>query len=343
MYENQQITMGGGNVSLYALKLFCAIGVVLLHAVSISYENVIFMPLLIVAVPIFLLISGYYLVDNGQISLRKVNKQIKKIIRIILIYNFIFLLISSVINYGIYGNIIKSEWTTISFWVKWLFFGDNICYPYWYLTAYLEALLLIKLFHNKRFIYYLIPFLMLTAVALNRYMFLFTDVEIDKRWSVNALFCAVPCVLVGSLVKRKESEVLEIHFNKILVITVLLGGVAYIEYFVLNYFDIGQFGGNYYLMTFPLSIAIFIFALSFERYRMTNQIHIYLSKLLGFFAYLGKNHATNIYLFHVWIMVVLEFLQRQGFYTKPLQYVECVVLLTIIFSSCINYIKVSIR
>ncbi|MBQ0142065.1 MAG: hypothetical protein KBT06_04575, partial [Prevotellaceae bacterium] len=80
----------GGNLSLYVLKLFCAIGIVLQHATSISYENIILHPLMRAAVPCFLFISGYYLTENGKISLNKIDKQLRKIIKLIILYNVLF-------------------------------------------------------------------------------------------------------------------------------------------------------------------------------------------------------------------------------------------------------------
>lgn len=42
------------------------------------------------------------------------------------------------------------------------------------------------------------------GILLNRYSFVFTDIILDVRWSRNTLFCAISCVLLGSMVRLKD-------------------------------------------------------------------------------------------------------------------------------------------
>ena len=291
------------------------------------------------SVPCFLLISGFYLIKDGTINISRIDKQLWKIAKIIVIYNSLFLV------YVIGGHVIegepllKKEWLCYSFWIRWLFIGDNICYPYWYLTAYCEALIIMRLISYRPYILRFAPILMLFAVALNRYSFLFTSQQLDVSWSRNGLLCAFPCIVIGTYIAKNKYKIAKISLQKITVLSIMVCSVAYMEYFFLNYYDIGQYGGDYYFMTFPLSITIMLLALKFEQYKLENGFKNTFNIIYSAMACLGKYHATNIYLFHVMILSMLGVIEKHGFDTYYFQTAELVFLLTLILSIIINSIK----
>lgn len=90
MKEQDTILIGGGNLSLYILKAICALFVVFLHIPSISLEGAVLQPLLRIAVPCFLMISGYYIVSDRKIREEKVKRQCRKIVQLLIVGNLAF-------------------------------------------------------------------------------------------------------------------------------------------------------------------------------------------------------------------------------------------------------------
>lgn len=162
----------GGNEAFYILKAFCACWVVFLHLPGISKESLLFLPFLRIAVPCFFMISGYYLVSNNDLDRDKVIIQLKKVVHLVLFYNGLFLLWKMFSNYLLLLPIVDEKWGLMEFWLEWLLKGDNICYPFWYLTAYFQVLIILWIVSKLkilRYIYILIPILFVLSVLLNRY------------------------------------------------------------------------------------------------------------------------------------------------------------------------------
>ena len=104
----------------------------------------------------------------------------------------------------------QTKWFSLSFWMRWLLVGDNICYPFWYLTAYLHVLIFLLLASKYRMVnclYIFIPFLCMIGVAMNRYLFVFTDIVMDTIISRNSIFCGLPCVLMGMWVRKNSHKI----------------------------------------------------------------------------------------------------------------------------------------
>lgn len=105
--------MGGKNLSLYILKAVCAIFVVFIHVPGISFEGMALQPLLRIAVPCFLMISGYYIVgDASCIDTERVKRQMRKILRLFIVGNITFVLFLFAKNIILHLPIIPDEWLT---------------------------------------------------------------------------------------------------------------------------------------------------------------------------------------------------------------------------------------
>lgn len=116
------------------LKLFMALMVVGIHLPFYGKSYVF--DFLRIAVPIFFMISGYFLPNNkGQLSSKKILKAAKKIIMLIVVYNLVYLGWKFIRK----GSISFSPLVAIVD-------GGGICEPLWYLTAYVWALACIYLF-----------------------------------------------------------------------------------------------------------------------------------------------------------------------------------------------------
>ncbi len=64
--------------SLYILKAICSFLIVFIHLPGIAFEATILQPLMRIGVPVFFMISGYFLISDKSISIIKVTRQLKK-------------------------------------------------------------------------------------------------------------------------------------------------------------------------------------------------------------------------------------------------------------------------
>ena len=114
-----------------------------------------FLPFLRIAVPCFFMISGYYLVSNNDLDRDKVIIQLKKVVHLVLFYNGLFLLWKMFSNYLLLLPIVDEKWGLMEFWLEWLLKGDNICYPFWYLTAYFQVLIILWIVSKLKILRYI--------------------------------------------------------------------------------------------------------------------------------------------------------------------------------------------
>lgn len=324
---------GGTNLSLYILKGVCALFVVCIHVRGIGMETMLLLPLMRIAVPCFYMISGYYMFKGIEWSDMRIESQMKKIARLLLTTTLIY------IAFFIFLNILKGQapinnsWKTIDFWVRWAIYGDNLCYPLWYLTAYLQVLFLLLIVSRlgmQKVIMWLIPLLLSCSVVLNRYSFIITNEPYDVTMSRNAWFCALPCVLSGIWIRQKGDMLLKCNIMPALVIVIVL---AYIEYFLLGYLGVDGSGADYNLTTYPL--AALVVAWCIQHPKMTRVPEHLLSRAVS----LGKLHSTNIYLYHIMILTVVELMEIYWPKAQYLHNAESIAVMSLIFSIIITKFK----
>lgn len=314
--------LGGGNLSLYILKALCACLVVFIHIPGISKEVFFVLPLLRIAVPCFYMISGFYLVCDGELSRKRIGRQIPKILWVLVFFNAIYLL------YGLFFGTLRPR--TVFAWeflAQWLLWGDNICYPFWYLTAYLQTLLILWISAKTNLLKYWPawgPVLLIAGVLLNRYSFLLFDGALNIHVSRNLLFCALPCVSCGAYLRRyTDRNTLSPNVLTCVSVVLLL---AYAELFLLGLFDFDGSGADFNLMTYPLAIAVFLVCV---RYRAASGIP---EKVRLFLVRIGEEHAADIYLYHILVYSILVSLTDCMPYARYLKSAEVVIGICLIFS-----------
>lgn len=282
--------------SLYILKAICSFLIVFIHLPGIAFEATLLQPLMRIGVPVFLMISGYFLISDKQISTTLVVRQLKKIIILTTAVYGIYIVFHIIRNIILNQPVINSQWTSIDFWIRAIFIGDNIDSILWYLNAYIESLaiiwLMLRLFIPQeviKILFTVTPFLLITAIFMNRYSFL-TGNTFDIAVSRNAITVALPCITLGAIANIYKSFFLRIS-NIILIITTLTS-LAYIEYALLHIYDINGSGADFNLLTFPLAYSIFIYCLLNPNLQLKpTQLH---ARLIN----IGKYHSGNIYLYH---------------------------------------------
>ena len=119
--------------SLYILKALAMIFVLLIHFKLAGKQYI--EPIYRTGVPIFFIISGYFLYSSSKAKLKQKNyKSIKKIILLIIFFQTIYAV------FNIHINISQYEFNNFSFWMRLIVYGDNISGHLWFLNSYLWAL-----------------------------------------------------------------------------------------------------------------------------------------------------------------------------------------------------------
>lgn len=194
--------------SLNALKFLAALAVVLMHA-KVPVLSSLTLPLCKLAVPLFLMISGYCLVDDdGYVRRDSVRRAIPRIAKVTLWANLLYILYNVLMGLADGTAMMPLlRLTDTHFLTDWLCFGGNVSGHLWYLMAYLQVLLFFWLFAQHRvprWVYAFIPVGLLLNLLLGNYGFLL-DLHSPYRTSRNFFTIALPCVALGMWMHERRS------------------------------------------------------------------------------------------------------------------------------------------
>lgn len=323
--------------SLYILKCVCAILVVFIHLPGLSCEAMVLQPLMRIGVPSFLMISGYFLFSNGKLDSQSIRKQIKKLIKLMLVVYGVYLSFSFINRICMGMPLIPEHWRNFGFWIRLLFVGDGIDSILWYLTSYLEALAILYLLSKssserriEKLLFISAPILLCIAVLFNRYSFVIgCNDEFDIALSRNAITVALPCLALGGGIKHIQDIVSKRFSVCIMLASVIL---SYFEYGLLHHYGAKGSGADFNLITFPCTASVFLFCLKCSEIPFIPPI---VKKVM---ISIGKYHSGNIYLYH---SLTYHLVLLMVFYGVPIvwmQNAECVITLVIIFSICQTFL-----
>lgn len=309
--------------SIHILKALCAFLVVIIHTKCVYKDY--FLPICRIAVPIFFMISGYFLLnkDRNCIEYKKIVKAIIKIVKIAFIANIIYGIAFYIFDLRSIGYL------SFKFWIIEIFTGSAIVGHLWYLTAYIEVLLTIYFLQkiNKlKILYYLIPCFIILNMLLGSYRYL---IGIDHPYQflhTNFLTIGLPCFAIGMLIKIYGKQITAIvkwwH-------VILCFIIAYSEGIIKHKMGLHPPGiGDIYLFTIPLAALTFIAFLKKK--------NLYCGQLI---ENIGEKHSLYIYLYHG---LVLTLIVKYTDYSFQLPVIDALLiyLITILLSitSC-NFAK----
>lgn len=286
---------------LYVLKAVCALLIVFIHLPSAFGLAIVLQPLMRIGVPVFFMISGYFLASSSGLSIVNIKRQLWKILCLILQVYTVY------IGFMIFRNLfqgyplINPHWLTWDFIIRLLLVGDNVDSVLWYLTAYAESLLVLwislKIIGERKTRYLgiilIIPLLLL-AILFNRYSEFVLGRIFDIAISRNAITVALPCLMLGAMVRIRYGRLPSLF--KIRPLIIILFILAYVEYALLYLMEIDGSGADFNMFTFPLAFAVFLYCVL----RSTQLLPS--NKIILTLAYIGKNNSADIYLYHslVW-------------------------------------------
>lgn len=322
---------------LNALKFICALMVVAIH---IPFTPSWFIGFIYkIAVPIFFMITGYFLIDSkGRLTINRIKQNIWKLLKITLGLNFIYFLIKFVLSE------IELEFNII----KFIVLGTEFCDAFWYFNATIEALmiLLILVYFNKtKFIPFLIVIGLLFNFSFGSYSYLIFEnsnelnhlnISFNRFLSRNFFTMAIPFIYTGIWLRLRENpKQMNRTGKKIFLICILVVLLAAEHYWFLK--SVGRSpNGELIIITPILAIIVFQFGRNIK-------IGTNFAKKL---SRLGQYHSSNIYFFHLLIysmlLIVLNKLDFnipfEGLYLLPFD-----LILTLMFSFLINFLSSCVK
>lgn len=270
--------------SLYVLKAFAALVVLMVHFEF--WRRQYFAPIYYCAVPIFYVISGFFIYSKSVNDRKyRIMKSMKKILKIAIFFNIIYFLLDFFVD----GRMPFHSFQDI---FRLIVYGDVIAGHLWFLNSYFWVLLLFLLASNlkKGDTYLLVLSLIFLLVGLSerQYSFVF---DFKKCFTLDfyipSLSVSLSMMFLGYSF-RKYEKIIEKFVEskgggKLVNIVLLIAIIAlYIEHRVLSM--TGHFSGGFMMSTFFATPVFFLYCLKYRTYGKGS-----------FIETLGKNHSGNIY------------------------------------------------
>lgn len=271
------------------LRIICAFLVVCIHCNGYLYKDYI-MPLARTAVPVFFIISGYFLYnDIMDVVKKRVLSSIKKISVIFILSTILYSIYALIISintqqYGVFGNI--GLWKLFVFIVN----SSPLLFPYdfhlWFLIALIEGMCFFYLIenqiNNKIWMFVIISLILLHLNPI------FNPIKINilnKFLSVPfrpVLFQSLPCLIIGYVIARYK---LRLNKKCHLFLFCLL--------MIFSWYEYNSSVENEIMYSTPLfSIVIFLFFKDLSsKYNNSPIIHI--------MAKMGQDASLHVYIVHV--------------------------------------------
>lgn len=270
--------------SLYFLKALGVIFVLMIH--FHGYKSQYLEPLYRCGVPIFYIISGFFLyVDNKDKQKDRIKKSMLKIVRLILFFNIVYYLL-----YWFTDG--KSKIDNVEGIVRLFVYGDSVSGHLWFLTSYLWTLIfffLCKRFNVKDKIMYIIALVyLIEGLAEGQYSFVvFGD---DSSFSIQQYYlpwlnCSLTMMIVGYAVKKNEQQIvgyMRKYAKMMFVGTIVLCLLPYVEHRLLSMTH--HYSAAFMTTTFSAVIAMFLYCVCNPQFGGNS-----------FAITIGKEHSGNIY------------------------------------------------
>ncbi len=306
---------------LYVMKFLAAFAVVFIHFPTIYYyQETLFLARF--AVPVFLMVTGYYLLDgNGNLALTKIWRSLRKL-AILFLWSNVFYLVAKIWLDPDFSlpPVLSAEYVA-----KIFIYGGQYGYHLWYVTAVFWALALTvvaKRLHFLKLLVCISPLISLAALLIGKYHFLIPDIQMPfyTVFSYGCIF-SLPSLYLGMIIRKYEHKLIHLPWKYILLATVVISSLE--VYLFIDRFT----NGETYIFTLPLQTAVFCFFLRSRAYppRLVKA---------------GCRYAMYIYVFHIFIGMLY------GYFIGPLSRRFGVIIififslaLAIIVDKGVRYIK----
>lgn len=261
------------------------------------------------------MITGFFY--DSMLKEGRLEKHIIKILRLIVISNIAYVVFYAVMIYsGVdigRDSLIRMNLFSAKDWFHIVFLNAQIIASHlWYLSAVLYDLILFAvisrlMLKSKRWENLLIILAIIFAFLypmLSTYSMILFKRKIVWQWVTNFIIPGFPYMLIGYEIKKYYKLLLNIRWRTVGVLYGMLWILQLLEVKGLTFSADDKIA---YLMTFFVSIGTFIAAV---KYSMTQG-----NKITGVLIDIGKNHSTNIYIYHMMIYTILfKFFNMIGFH-----------------------------
>lgn len=317
------------NRNVDMLKGIACLGVVIMHCSFPGTFGKLIAYLFKFAVPIFFMVSGYYLYSSNLNKQQKINKLKHKAFRTLKL-----LLLSEGI-YLVYNLILISlgikTWQIISFnyydvWINIFtgtFFNGTLWFIYALLYTYLILIILEKVnlnYPNRKYLLFAVGILMVHIVSrvILKHFSLYDDYGLVRIYR-SALLYGLPFIMIGYYLKNNKPDI-KLSFTKTISLF-FFGYCISIGQYIITKQSVDQDFGTLFS-----SIALFIYFISEKQIDNFN-----------FLANIGKYLSMYIYILHYGVITFINIIITHGIllWISPI----LSVILTIIFASFVYYCK----
>jgi len=316
------------------LKAVCAFFVVSIH--FSSFYKIEMRPLLWTAVPVFFIITGYFLYSaDRNVALTRCKKALRKLLVLYLWSNALYLTYRLAIYFR-HGFFPIDSWRNV---VDFLIFGEEFCIALWYLTACLQTLIVFWAalkFKLERWLYPIIPVGLLFALLFGSYCF--HDYPLPHPLVRSAFTTGMPCFLLGWLTHRYADR---LTMRRIELTLLMLTGLYYVEYLCyikfVKYLMNPLSAGDLIVLTVPTAWLLFLCVLKHKDFGAGSPLER-----------IGRDHSTNIYILHFlvgWLLtpIIVHFCPMLSALISPQIAAITVFAATLATSVCLKYLHRSLK
>lgn len=271
------------------LKFIAAFLVICIH-MNLSRYGVAIHAIARVAVPIFLMISGYFYPIMRQKCMQW--GYLKKIIWMMFWSSIFYFIVTLVYN----TNALPLCFNFIDC-VKFIIINEYIPYTsehLWYFSALICTICLINIeYRYIHYFYLLIPVLLICAYVIS-------SITTNYLYYRNFLFTALPYFLLGCYVRKYDEKLKCLCESKLSSVTnfvlLLIFEIILLCSELFLYKNIGlPICRDIYFITPLLVLTIFIGAL-----------YVFPNNEVKYISYIGSRYSAYIYIFHMFVKIILE-------------------------------------
>jgi len=272
------------NYAIDSLRLICAFFVVFLHC---NYKsNNVFIVITRTAVPIFFMISGYFLFQRTTFDfIEKSKKNILKASKIFLFSTAFFFFFKETISLYQYGNFYIPS---LKDWVAFILFNENpFSYHLWYISANLYVLFFLFFLRKYNLLkqaFYLIPILLTANLMFGKYSLFFFNRDFTTIFIRNFLFTGLPFTLLGCYIRSKQKNIQAIGVKTKITFFVISIALTVLENYLIAAYS--KSNGEIFFSTVFLSVSFFVLFLSSSK------------KEQSVVSRYGKKYSLMIYIIH---------------------------------------------
>lgn len=315
---------------LHVLKFICAIFVIGIHTGFPKYNDLL-MGYSAIAVPIFFMISGFFI--GGYQRDQRYNKircSIIKILKLSIWANLLYFVLTFPYKIVATGNIDMIRFVGSNIWALFrsvLFTGCEYGIHLWYLTSFVHVLLLYmilcKLKVKEKWYFLIVIISLLANLSLGTYSNLvgLDAFDIKDIWNRNAVTVGLPSFLLGVVLNNHKYIQPLMKYRHSLIFGMVL--CQYMELLLIGKYGCITFS------TLPLSVMCIVV------FMCKNVKGLVVSP----FKYLGRKHSSNIYIWHYGFIYMYDMLRITAPILNKYHSFVFVSVSTVFFSLIIEILK----